>query len=138
VYWLRQEGRTPREIAQLALLAEEAAAQGDEVATILVNRAGKALAELLRACQSRLPLPRDRMRAALVGGLAKQAPKVRQAFVDEVAAFVPPITLCKPLLPPIFGAVLKLWAEIGRMLDGAVLERLQESVPLLPDGWGYE
>jgi glucosamine kinase len=125
VTWVRAPGRTPADVAHLALLADEAAAMGDEVAAALCHQAGRALAELAATCARRLG---GQTRVALVGGLASGAYTVAAAFAQELSRLAPDLELVPARLPATLGAVLHLWAEDGRPAADAVIEAMAAQV----------
>jgi len=138
VAWVRRETRTPRDIAELSQVAEEAAASGDPVARELLARAGQELAELLAAADRALGLKNEHRRAALVGGLAQRAQGVRKAFEEVVERLAPGVKLQKPWLPAVAGAVLKIADELGLAEQEKLAERLAAQTTTLPKEWGYE
>jgi len=138
VRWVREPERTPRDVAQLALLAEGAAARGDHLAQALIARAGEALGELLIACQQRLCLTGEARRTTLVGGLGRNARGVRQAFLSVVRRTLPHMSVQEARLPAVLGMVLRLWAHLGQPAEEEILDNLETAGRFLPRGWGYE
>jgi N-acetylglucosamine kinase-like BadF-type ATPase len=134
--WVRSPERTPAEIAALSLQVERAAQQGDQVARSLLRRAGQALADMLAACARQLG-EEVAPQAALVGGLAAQAPSLRRCFAAAARRRMPSLALIPARLPAVLGAVIKLWRVLRRPVDEALLATLEEQAKLLPQGWGY-
>lgn len=138
VDWVRQAARTPRDIAELALAVDEAARQGDAVAQGLVRAAARALAELLAACERALASGEASRRAALTGGLFSRCPTVRDALSQAVRRVLPDVELCRPRLPAVMGALVKMWAEMHGSIPDEAMKALEQAARELPGDWGYE
>jgi glucosamine kinase len=102
VTWARKKGRTPAEVAALARLADQAAAEGDAVARNLTDRAGYALMDLAVACAERMGGERQ---VALVGGLGERAGMVAEAFRRRLGEDVPRLRLVAAEASAVMGAV---------------------------------
>ncbi|MCX7599414.1 MAG: hypothetical protein N2512_11215 [Armatimonadetes bacterium] len=137
IAWARDPARTPRDFAELALTVEKAAAEGDEVGTGIIEKAATALAQLASSCASRLAKTPESRRVALVGGLAARSPSLRYHFARMLDSLGPGLQLCPPVLPAVFGALLRLWADIGTPADNHDLDVLISQTPNLPPDWGY-
>lgn len=137
VAWVRNPARMPREIAELAMAVDQAAAMGDEVALGIVRRAAGALAELAATCAGKLSLRPEARRLALVGGLAAASSALREAFRQCLCSRAPNLEVQPPALPAVFGALVRLWAEISAPADGRDLDTLTSQVAFLPPDWGY-
>ncbi len=94
-----------RGFASLAPIVAECAAQGDEVARRIVRQAGKALAQEVAAVVQRLDFGGQRVSVALVGG-AFGIVGLRSAFVAALRAQGAALSIVKPRLPPVLGAVI--------------------------------
>lgn len=136
VTWVRDPDRSPRDIAKLSACVDGVAAQGDTVAQGLLADAGRALAELAAACAARLSSHEVR-RTALMGGLAARSAALREAFTQCLAELSPAVALTAPALPPVFGAIVKLCADMGIGTSEALLDRLRDQARFLPPEWGY-
>jgi N-acetylglucosamine kinase-like BadF-type ATPase len=137
INWAREPTRTPREIAELALLVEEAASQGDAVAFGIIQEAAHALAELAGACDRRLAGTPESWGVALVGGLAAASPILRQTFIEALRCLAPDLQPKPPAMPAVLGAILRLWAEINAPADDDDLRTLISQIAYLPKHWGY-
>ncbi|MBC7287257.1 MAG: hypothetical protein H5T86_04255 [Armatimonadetes bacterium] len=137
ITWLRSSGRSPRDVAELALLADRAAAAGDEVAIKLLDEAAGALAEMATACVRRLG-PDSPKEIALLGGLFASSAYLRRRFCRAVAAALPDVRIVQPRLPPIFGAVINYWRQSGREVRDELIQALEGQISVLPEDWGYE
>lgn len=105
VSWVRSPGRTTGDVAQLAILAGEAAAGGDEVARGLVEATGRALAEMAAACARKLG---GEERVALVGGLAERAESIAEVFRRELGKAASELIVVAASKPAVLGAIALL------------------------------
>ncbi len=137
ITWLRTEGRTAKDVASLALLADGAARDGDAVATALLDDAATALCEMAAACHRALA-PDAPNNLSLLGGLFAASAELRRRFAQKLAALVPAAVIVPPRLPAVFGAVVNFWHETGRQIDASLLAILESQVEKLPGDWGYE
>jgi N-acetylmuramic acid 6-phosphate etherase len=100
-----RETRNNSEIAALAMLVDQAAAEGDSIAQAIIQSAGHELALAAHSVAVRLALP-DPTPCALAGGLLVHGQRLAHAFVAEAQelglAFEPVV----PVPEPAEGAVL--------------------------------
>lgn len=137
VTWVRSPSRTARDMAELAQAVEEAARHGDHMALVIIQEAASALAELAGVCAARLTATPESQRVALTGGLAANSPTLRVFFEAALNSLAPELRLLPPALPPVLGALLYLWAELGAPASNDDVDTLISQLPYLPPPWGY-
>ena len=137
ITWLRAEGRTPKDVASLALLADEAAQAGDPVADRLLGQAADALAEMAVACHRSLA-PDAPKEMALLGGLFAASAELRRRFTEKLTAAALDLAVVPPRLPAVFGAVVNFWHETGERIPDDLLATLESQIEKLPGDWGYD
>ncbi len=99
------EKTTPAQIASLARLVSEAAAQGDEVAREILAQAGTELGQLAVAVIKRLAMEEQEFRVAYVGSVFKAGELILESFRRELVQVAPRAIIGEPLNPPTIGAV---------------------------------
>jgi N-acetylglucosamine kinase-like BadF-type ATPase len=98
-------------VAALAPLADAAAADGDAVAMVILNRAGADLAMLVAAVRSQLWKPGDAVDVAYIGGVF-QSRTVLERFRGLVE--LEPANRCgPPRHGPAQGALLEAYRAVG-------------------------
>jgi N-acetylglucosamine kinase len=98
-------------VAALAPLADAAAAEGDAVAMVILNRAGGELAMLVAAVRSQLWKPGDAVDVAYIGGVF-QSRTVLDRFCGLVE--LEPGNRCgPPRHGPAQGALLEAYRAVG-------------------------
>jgi N-acetylglucosamine kinase-like BadF-type ATPase len=110
-----REGIGPVDVAALAPLVDEAAAEDDEVALAIARAAGSELALTMRAVARRLSLP-DPAPCALAGGVVVEGTVVRAAVLKAAASLgltLEPVSL---VAEPALGAIrlAQEWCEGSR------------------------
>jgi N-acetylglucosamine kinase-like BadF-type ATPase len=101
----------PAQIASLAKLVSDAAAEGDEVAAEILERAGKDLGELAVAVIERLGMQQQAFLVACVGSVFNSGEHLLESFRRTVLGVAPGAEIGKPLYPPTIGA-----AKLARTL----------------------
>ncbi|MCB0114181.1 MAG: hypothetical protein KDD84_08820 [Caldilineaceae bacterium] len=104
------------EIARLAPLVLDAAAEGDAVAQQLLAQGVDLLADCVAAVARRLRMDGDTVEIALVGGLFQAGDLFVKPFADAVARQLPSIRLVWPERSPTLGAGI-LALEMIKKLD---------------------
>jgi N-acetylglucosamine kinase-like BadF-type ATPase len=112
------------EIAALAPLVFESAAQGDPVADGLIRTGCAAMADCVLAVARRLGMDQNRSELALVGGLARAGAALTAPLEAEVTRRLPGCTLLPAELPPALGAGLLALEIAGIAPSIAVVENL--------------
>lgn len=107
------ENTTPAQIASLARLVSEAAAQGDEVAREILARAGAELGHLAVAVIRRLRMEKLEFRVACIGSVFHAGEFILESFRREILAAAPHAVIGEPLHPPTIGAVKIAEMSIG-------------------------
>ena len=98
-------------VAMLAPLADAAAARGDAVALVILNRAAIGIATLVAAVRSQLWKPGDPVDVAYIGGVF-QSPAVLERFRTLVE--IDPGNRCRPPLHgPAQGALREAYRAVG-------------------------
>ncbi|MBI3650321.1 MAG: hypothetical protein HY231_04670 [Acidobacteria bacterium] len=107
-----QDDAGPAHIASLAKVVADAAAQGDDVAQEILERAGQELGQLVVAVIERLALQHQQFRVACIGSVFKAGDFVLASFRRTVLAVAPHAEIGEPLFPPTIGAVKLAEASI--------------------------
>jgi N-acetylglucosamine kinase-like BadF-type ATPase len=124
------QGFTRRELAALAPLVTAAAADGDLVATEIIQRAARDLAAMVAAVVRKLGFDDPRpVPLAITGGLAATGAVILEPLRRAVACLAPRCELVEPKLPPVLGAACLALQRIGRPSDAAVVEELARTAP---------
>lgn len=125
-------GRLGRDrIAALAPLVMEAA-DHDEAAAAIVTDQGGALGRKVAAVAGKLSLVEKPQPVACAGGVFRNGDALWFALARKAGELGVVVRRRTPLLPPVFGAALLAWNQIGRRLDEALIQRLSQSAPDLP------
>ena len=118
---------TRTEIAALAPLVFEVAAQGDALALDLIRRGCAAMADCALAVARRLGLDQSPSELTLVGGLTKAGPALHAPFAEALHVRLPLCVLCPPELPPVLGAALLALQVAGQALDEPLLSAVRQT-----------
>ena len=113
-------GLTRTEIAALAPIILECAADGDEAALEIVERGSNLLTECVAAVAKHLRL--ERFELVVVGGLYRESLLVQNRLQGTLLERVPQCRIVSPELPPVLGACL---LALGGAASSAVIERLK-------------
>ena len=109
---IRMANASEPRFPELAGPVVNAAEQGDAVARGIMERAGKALADLASAVIKRLWPSGGVVPVALAGGVLQGSPLVRQAFKDAMKAQQPQAAISFAFVRPVLGA-LEIAAQRG-------------------------
>ncbi|MBN1284967.1 MAG: hypothetical protein JXB47_06195 [Anaerolineae bacterium] len=114
------------EIAALAPLVTQAAAEGDVLALELVRTGASELARLVYALGKRLGLLAKIFGVLPYGGVFRAGPVILEPFRDEVRAIAPHADVLPPVFHPVLGAATLALACAGhRSLSKAALQTLR-------------
>ena len=113
-------GLTRIEIAALAPIILECAADGDEAALEIVGRGSDLLTECVAAVAKYLRL--EQFELVVVGGLYSESLLVQNMLQGTLLERVPQCRIVWPELPPVLGACL---LALGGAASSAVIERLK-------------
>jgi N-acetylglucosamine kinase-like BadF-type ATPase len=124
IHRLHNEGLDRAEIGRLAPLVVEAFRQGDDAASKIIHDAAKGLSELLKATVDRL-FGSSPCEMILVGGLALSGPPFQPLLMENIHNLTPNVTVRKPELAPVQGAVLEAMREAGIAWTDQILASLK-------------
>lgn len=113
------------EIAALAPLVIDAAAQGDAVASALLDSAAQELAACVRAVAVRLGFMDVPFDLVAVGGLVQNSKALYRRIVDNVMALLPQVRMRTPDLPPVLGACLLAMQQAQLPIDPTFVAELR-------------
>lgn len=126
------EGLATEQIQLPSVLAEEIfqlAAQGDTVASEIINTSARELALNVNAVIQQLQLQQRNFDLVLIGSIFKAGEPYLGPFRQTVHAFAPDANLVLLSVPPVVGAVLLAAEVVGislKELRGALIESLQQ------------
>lgn len=115
------EGASPARIAALYPLVLQAAEEGDEVASALIERASRDLARIASAVMRQLGMETEGFPVAASGGVFTQSPKIGTSFERFLKEEIPAARLVEPQYPPAVGAVLVARARLKGDRHGILL-----------------
>jgi N-acetylglucosamine kinase-like BadF-type ATPase len=122
----REAPISPWKAQRLAPVLLDLADQGDAVARSIVRQGGRTLGEQARVCAARVGLPVQGIPLVLTGGVLQHPSPV---LVDAILERLPGATPIRALHPPLLGAVLLAYDELGRSVEPEPLgARLSELV----------
>ncbi|MDR7417419.1 MAG: BadF/BadG/BcrA/BcrD ATPase family protein [Armatimonadota bacterium] len=128
---IRRLGSTGRldvaQIARLAPIVAEVAAEGDQVARRIVREAALDLAELAAAVLRRSGRANRPTLVFLTGGVFNDHRILRPAFVRQLRRQVPAAVIRAARFPPVLGAVLLALRDAGVIWVEPLFERLESS-----------
>jgi N-acetylglucosamine kinase len=101
-----RRGWSVKEIAALALIVDNAAAQGDEVANRIINEAVQELVKATLTVLEALFEPRELMEVVTVGSVWQSKCKIRERFTASVVGRFPGVKVILPRHEPAYGACL--------------------------------
>jgi len=116
-----------QDIAGLPPLVARTAAGGDATAQRLLREAGQHLAEATTAVARALDMQRAPVRVHLTGGLLHETRYLVPSFQAAVRQALPQASFHQPAFEPVVGTFFLACRELGRKIDGPLLERLSES-----------
>jgi len=123
-------GMKSHEVAALAPLVVEAAAQGDEVAVRILREAGVELGRAAGAVIRRLRL-QGRFTVAETGGVFQFGETICAAFEETVHKAAPECSIGPSRFEPAVGAVLLALQELGVEVDEPLLSRVENSLRIV-------
>ncbi|NLV92323.1 MAG: hypothetical protein GX030_08020 [Firmicutes bacterium] len=97
---------TPTEVAKLAALVGEEAAQGDGVAKKIIAVAARELARQISTVAGNLGLPPGSLSAFYAGGLFSMGELLLKPLMEELSELQPGLDLAPLPYPPVMGAAL--------------------------------
>jgi N-acetylglucosamine kinase-like BadF-type ATPase len=123
------QGMTRSEIASLARLVTQTAAEGDPVACQIIRQGTDELAQMVAAVATNLartqetkgPIP-----VIVTGGLTSARQVFMNPLTKSLARFAPMTTLKEAVLPPVLGAALLAMELAGERLTLGVIHRLEK------------
>jgi N-acetylglucosamine kinase-like BadF-type ATPase len=115
-------------IAQICILAAQAAREGDSVAKDLFLRGGRGLGDLACAVSRRLGLGDPSLVVSGVGGVFQSAELIWKPFREEVLKHYPGATIARPLFPPLIGALLLAYRNGGIQISPGLRSQLEVSL----------
>jgi N-acetylglucosamine kinase-like BadF-type ATPase len=123
------QGMTRREKASLASLVIDAAAEGDRVATGIIERGADELALMVATVAEKLGFGRsgDAIPVAIVGGLANAGEVFTAPVRTAIGRRCRGCRIVEAALPPALGAALLALEILGITADASVIRRLRES-----------
>ena len=109
-------------IASLTEIVAKAAAGNDELAEEILSKAGHDLARLCMDTIALLEEPSARVHYS--GGVFKAGPILLDSFREDIGKRFPHISIHPALYPPVIGAAILAFREIGVTLTDSALRRL--------------
>lgn len=104
------------------------AREGDPVARRIIRDAGKELGILAAGAARRAGMQRQAFDVVVCGGVAQAGPLVMPAVARQVKKVAPRARIWPERLPPVCGALLLAYREMGFALDQAARARLRASM----------
>ena len=125
--WLYRGEDQVERLAELAPLVSRAAVAGDPVARDILDRAGRALAQLAETAARQVwrDSPPDPLNVACCGGVWSAGPMLIDTFNASLMGALPTAQPAPPQLPPVGGAVLLAMGADRVLIPADVLERLR-------------
>jgi glucosamine kinase len=93
------------DFAGLLPTIHEAAKSGDEIAHVVLRRAGRELAMLAATVITRIYAPTEDVQVAIAGGVFRNVAEVRQVFYHELRSLHPQIKAVEEIVDPVQGAL---------------------------------
>ena len=116
-----------QDIAGLPPLVARIAARGDATAQGLLREAGQYLAEAAVAVARALDMQGTPVKVYFTGGLRHESRYLVPSFQAAVRKVLPKALFPQPAFEPVVGTLFLAWREMGRQIDGPLLDRLSES-----------
>jgi N-acetylglucosamine kinase-like BadF-type ATPase len=131
--WLYTGQDQVARLAELAPLVSRAAGEGDQCASAILARAGRALAEIAAAAARQVweGVPPESLTVTTCGGVWSAGRALDDAFAAALAKVLPGAGRAAPRLPPVGGAVLLAMGADRTPLERVVLDRLNAGWPTL-------
>lgn len=121
------ERRSRAEMAALAAVVPEAAAEGDAAAQRILREAGRELGLAAGTVARQLGMQRGAVTVGMVGGVFRGSARVRRAFRRKVRRHAPRARFAEPRFAPVIGSVLLALKLAGAKIGPAVSENLREA-----------
>ncbi|MEP7219881.1 MAG: BadF/BadG/BcrA/BcrD ATPase family protein [Bacteroidota bacterium] len=125
------DGLSRADIAALAPLVLEAAGDGDNAASDILERGADELAIMVHAVATRLGMD-EMVRVALIGGLFSNRIYAEMVAV-AIARRLPEAIAAPPMLPPVLGAALLAMELANIPVTPGVIDRMRAAIPLLAE-----
>lgn len=122
-YVIYSEESDASRIAKLNRVVVEAAREGDEIASSILNDAGSELALSVMAVARSLQMIEEPFRVSYVGGAFEAGEPLLKPFRKALLETCPDCTVAPPLAAPVVGAAqlaIQTWQEGGRARSRAV------------------
>jgi N-acetylglucosamine kinase-like BadF-type ATPase len=121
------QGMTRSEIAGLAHLVTETAADGDSVACAIIERGVEELAMMVATVATRLDVISTMQRVPVVvtGGLTNAHGVFMDPLTNAIRRKIPQAAVMEPLLPPVLGAVILAVDLLGAPMSQDAVSRLK-------------
>lgn len=121
------QGMTRSEIAGLAHMVTETAADGDSVARAIIARGVEELATMVATVAARLDFAGTMPRVPVVvtGGLTNALGVFMDPLTDAIRRRIPQAVVMEPLLPPVLGAVILAVDLLGTPMSQDAVSRLK-------------
>jgi N-acetylglucosamine kinase-like BadF-type ATPase len=123
---LNRWGGRRREVASLSTIVVQAASRGDERAAEILAGAGRELARLVAAVDTRLGFSGDERTCVSYSGSVFGADAVRVSFTEAMSALEGSYEVRPPLLDPVAGAALYAAKKAGMPLDTDAIDALRD------------
>lgn len=121
------------ELAALAPVVLDAAAQGDSVAAHIVDLAAEELALLLEAVAQAAAFTEQQERVIVAaGGVLRPGNLLWQRLATQVDRRLPHFRLIAPRFPPVIGAYVLALRLAGVAVDQGVIDRIDQSTERFP------
>lgn len=117
------------QIAALARVVSQAAADGDRVARSLLAEAGQTLARAALAVLARLEMLESGMAVYPTGGVFQAGPLLLEPFEAFLHKASPRSSVRQAAFTPVVGALLLALQQAGVSIDAATIETIQTSLP---------
>ncbi|NPV67698.1 MAG: ATPase [Anaerolineae bacterium] len=117
------------QIAALARVVSQAAADGDGVARMLLAEAGQALARAALAVLARLEMLESGMAVYPTGGVFQAGPLLLEPFAASLRDASPCSSVRQAAFAPVVGALLLALQQAGVSISGTTIEAIRASLP---------
>ncbi len=102
------------EVAEIALLVEEAAIKGDKVAVKIAEEAADELVLMVKTVAEQLKMQKEAFNLVMIGGVLQRDPIVTKQFKKEVKKICPNASLIIPTEKPVMGALRMALATLTK------------------------
>jgi len=129
----KDDGLPRSEIAALAQLVSQAAAEGDTVAQSILAQAGQILAETAVTAIRKMGKQDQPITVYPAGGVFNAGPWIMTSFITFLHRNAPYAQVASPRFPPVAGAVFLAMRALGISPDESFLKRLSQELKEI--GW---